>query len=169
MVKVSGLILTFYIVIAVIILSIITSIIIYSPFYSGFEAQLNYLSPDLSENRTVIRDSVTLKKPSKIKIVFENKESSIIYSKEDFLDFINNLELEIWNDNEYFSFHNKDLIFFEQTESTVELLVGEIKGDGKYSIYINSDFAVNPTYHIGIGIGREKIFPHIGHNRRNFY
>lgn len=169
MLKASKFVLTFYIIIAVVCISIILAIIIYSPYYSGFEAELNYLSPDLSENRTVIRDSVNLTKESKIKIVFEKKYNSIKYDKELFSGFITNLELEIWNDDEYYYFQDRDLIFFDQSELVVEIPIGTVKGNGNYFIYINSDYAVNPAYHIGIGIGRETRFKPFGNNRRNFY
>lgn len=169
MVRLTKFVLILCISIVLLILLVIGTMVMNSPYYSGFESELSYLSPDLSENRTIIRDNFYLSGKSEVKIVFEKKNSFISYDREQFNSFIKDLELQIWNNNEYFSFLDSGLSFFNDTSAAIEIPVGELKGNGRYNIYINSDFAVNPTYHIGIGIGKESGFKPIGNNRRNFY
>lgn len=169
MVKLTRIVLTSYILIALLIISIVVTIIVDSPYYSGFEAELSYLSPDLSENRTVIKDSFYIDNRSHVKLIFEKKDCFTEFDRSQFDAFINNLELQIWNDRDYFFFNNKNIAFFNSDLDTVQLPIGELLSSGKYHIYISSDFAVNPTFNIGVGVGRESKFKPIGNNRRSFY
>ena len=79
------------------------------------------------------------------------------------------MEIQIWNDNEYFTFYNNNITLPDLSSDLFELKIGELSGNGNYFIYINSDFAVNDAYHIGIGIGRERRFTPLGSNNRRFY
>ncbi|MBN2618937.1 MAG: hypothetical protein JXR64_11560 [Spirochaetales bacterium] len=158
-----------YISFAVLVLLVTAAIIIYSPYYSGFEGGLYYLSPDLSENRSVIRDSVTLNGKSVVKLVFEKKDSFGNYDIYQFRSFIKNIDLQIWNDDEYYTFDNRNIPFFNPFEKRIEILVGELNGSGSYNIYISSDYGVNSTFSIGVGIGREGKYEPLGRNIRNFY
>lgn len=155
--------------IAILVLFTTIAIVINSPYYNGFEKELNYLSPDLSENRTVLRDSVYISKKSVIKIVFEKKYNQIEYDEDLFKAFIQDVEIQIWNDNEYYTFDNRNIKPPDITSNLFEVEIGELSGSGKYFIYINSDFGVNPAHHIGIGIGRERHFFPPGPNSRHFY
>ncbi len=148
---------------------LIGAVVINSPYYPGFESKLSYLSPDLSENRTVIRDSVYLAKVSDIKIVFERKDFSIGYDRFQFYDFVYNLEIQIWNESEYFELDYRELSFFNSYPDSLQIPIGKLKGKGKYFIYISSDYGVNASYNIGIGIGQESKFPLLGNNQRQFY
>ncbi len=79
---------------------LLTVLIIFnSPYYPGFESDLFYLSPDLSENREDIRARISVPKKSSIKIVFEIKDESIEYSVSQFRAFLDDLEIQIWNDH----------------------------------------------------------------------
>ncbi len=154
---------------AILVLFTIAAIVINSPYYRGFEAGLSYLSPDLSENRTVLRDSVYLTKKSVIKVVFEKKYNQAQYDREQFYSFIDDVEVQIWNDNEYYTFYRNNITLPDLSSDLFELKIGELSGSGNYFIYINSDFGVNAAYHIGVGIGRERRFTPLGRNNRRFY
>ncbi|QEN03703.1 hypothetical protein EW093_02965 [Thiospirochaeta perfilievii] len=162
-------ILTISIILAILGLFLIAAILINSPYYQGFEAELSYLSPDLSENRTLLRESVTITKKSDIKIIFEKKYNQVTYDNELFRDFITNLEVQVWNESEYFSFQPDDVSITNIDEKLFQIKIGELSGSGNYYIYINSDYGVNGAYNIGIGIGRESYFHPIGKNSRRFY
>ncbi len=153
----------------VISIMIIIAIIINSPYYPGFERGLFYLSPDLSENRSVIRDSVVIKNTSKIKIIFERKDYSISYDKYQFDNFIKSLEIQIWNDNEYFELDSSKLQFFDSYPDVYLITIGELKSRGKYFINIKSDHGINGAYNIGIGIGKDSRVEPLGKNKRLFY
>lgn len=169
MIKRTRVIISISITIAILVLFTIVAIVINSPYYQGFEAGLNYLSPDLSENRTVLRDSVYLSKKSVIKIVFEKKYNQVTYDREQFYSFIDNVEIQIWNDNEYYTFFSQNIALPDLGSDLFELSIGTLLGDGNYFIFINSDFGVNAAYHIGIGIGKERRFTPLGRNNRRFY
>lgn len=169
MIKRTQLIITISITVAILVLFIIVAIVIYSPYYQGFEAGLKYLSPDLSENRTVLRDRVYLPKKTVIKFVFEKKYNRIKYDSEQFYSFIENVEVQIWNENEYFTFNAINIELPDINSDLFEVKIGELSGSGNYSISISSDLAVNPAYHIGLGIGREMRFSPLGRNNRRFY
>ncbi|MGL1893566.1 MAG: hypothetical protein OCD02_18150 [Spirochaetaceae bacterium] len=155
---------------AVVLISIIiTAVIINSPYYPGFESGLHYLSPDLSEYRAAIRDSVFLSRESDVKIVFEKKNIYISYDREQFYSFINSVVIQVWNETEYFSFNRDDLDYKGDYVEDFQLNIGSLKGTGKYNIYIKSDNAINATYNIGVGIGNESKFIPIGKNVRDFY
>lgn len=156
-------------IIAIIIILITVAIIINSPYYNGFEHELDYLSPDLSENRTVLRDNFEISRKSQIKIVFEEKDNFKFYDKEQFDSFINDLEVQIWNDNEYFSFNKYKLDYDFKSLDFFVIKIGDLISPGEYSIYINSDLGFNTSFHIGIGVGRESRFIPLGKNQRNFY
>lgn len=144
-------------------------IFVYSPYYSGFERELIYLSPDLSENRTVIRESFEVRGESEIKLVFELKDRSIRYDMVQFYTFLRDLKLQIWNDKEYFSIDIGDITHFQDQLAVVTIPIGRLSSRGKYHIYINSNYAVNPTYHIGVGIGVSSRFQPLGGNIRKFF
>lgn len=148
---------------------VLTLLIVFnSPYYPGFEGGLDYLSSDLSENRFIIRDEVTINKNSKIKIIFEDKDRSIYYDREQFNQFINNLEIRVWRDNQYFEFQSH-IVEFEDVELYKEITIGEIHETGKYIIFIKSNSGRNSSYHIGVGIGRTSKIPPVSKNRRAFY
>lgn len=169
MVKRTKLIFTLSISTAVLIIIIIAAVVINSPYYPGFESGLHYLSPDLSENRTIIRDSVYLSRKSEVKIVFELKNSYITFERDQYFSFINNVEIQIWSDKEYFSFRSDDLPYLSEFPDKFQIDIGSINQSGNYNIYINSDHAVNATYNIGVGIGNESKFGFVRKNVRDFY
>lgn len=149
---------------------IILLVILNLPYYRGFEGGLDYLSSDLSESRLIIREDVNIREPSLIKIVFETKDSSILYDKEQFDDFINGLEIRIWRKGEFYDFADfDDVIDFSSVRGTQEILIGKIEGSGTYTIYIKSNYGRNASFHIGIGIGRESKLPTISNNIRMFF
>lgn len=144
-------------------------IYVYSPYYSGFERELIYLSPDLSENRTVIRESFSIRGEAEIKLVFELKDKSIRYDIVQFYTFLRDLKLQVWNDNQYFSIDVSNITLFKNQPAVITIPIGTLNSKGKYNIYINSNYAVNPTYHIGVGIGRSSRFQPPGKNIRKFF
>lgn len=150
-------------------ISLFFLIIINSPYYSGFEKELNYLSPDLSENRSIIREYININKNSVVKIVFEKKYNQITYDREQFRFFIKDLEIQIWNDSEFYFFNNSNIETPDLSSDLFEIDAGTLHGGGRYNIYIKSDFGVNAAYNIGVGVGRESRFPRIGKNIRRFY
>lgn len=149
---------------------VILLVIFNLPYYRGFEGGLDYLSSDLSESRLIIREDVKIREPSLIKIVFETKDSSIIYDREQFNDFIDGLEIRIWRKGEFYDFADfNDNIDFSSVRRNMEIPIGEIDGAGIYTVYIKSNYGRNASYHIGIGIGRESKLPSISNNIRMFF
>lgn len=163
----------FVFIISIVIFSIVAItlfvITINLPYYPGFESSLNYLSPDLSENRIVLRDTLKISKSSEIKLVFEAKDNSIVYNSSQFYNFIDDLVIQIWNDSEFYEFNKNRAPFFGINSGSIQIPVGNILSKGEFSIYIKSDNGVNGSYHIGVGIGQESIYPRIGLNVRRFY
>lgn len=144
----------------------VVTILFNSPYYIGFESGLDYLSADLSEGSFIIRDEVTIKDESVIKIVFEEKDSFSNYDREQFDLFLNSLEIRIWRDGEYYSYNSNTRYNLDNNN---QILIGKINGGGEYSLYIKSDYGRNISYHIGIGIGRENKKLLSSKNRRSFY
>lgn len=142
---------------------------VYSPYYSGFERELTYLSADLSENRAVIRDSLYIRRASEVKLVFELKDGSIDYDMLQFYTFLRGLELQIWNDREFYSIDIDNITFFANQPTVVTIPVGILDVSGTYNIYIRSSSGINPTYHIGVGIGNSRKFQPLGDNVRKFF
>lgn len=158
-----------FITILFIIATIFFVIMINLPYYPGFESSLTYLSPDLSENRTVIKDSLKISKSSVIKLVFEAKDSSVVYGSRQFNSFIDDLVIQVWNDSEFYEFNRKRVSFFGINSGSIQISIGNILSKGEFSIYIKSNNGMNGAYHIGVGVGRESIYPRVGLNVRRFY
>ena len=139
------------------------------PYYPGFESTLTYLSPDLSGNRTIVRDSFRLPKSSQIKLIFEIKDPSVTYDSSQFYNFLDDLIIQVWNDSEYYEFNKMIISFFGTNSGTVQIPIGSLISKGEYNIYIKSNRGINGSYHIGIGIGRGAMRPKIDRNIRLFY
>lgn len=169
MVKNIRLIVTITVILLFLMLAFTAIIIKNSPYYTGFEYRLDYLSPDLSENRSIIRDRVAINRNSSIKLVFEKKDDYIAYDEDQFQLFLKDLEIRIWNNNEFYEYKYSYTSWPGSFMQHIILEVGSIEGTGDYTVYIKSDLGRNAAYHIGIGIGRGSGKRPISTNRRSFY
>ena len=149
------------------LLLLLLLIIFNSPIYPGFESGLIYLSPDLAESRTLLRETFRVEKESVVKLVFEYKDRSLQYSRTQFNNFLDDLIVEIWNDDEYYKFDNEQ-VHFDINNGSVQLMIGLIEA-GEFNIYIKSDLAVNQSFHIGVGIGYNNKISLPNRNYRSFY
>lgn len=169
MIKNIRFIVTTSIIILFLITALIVIIITNSPYYTGFESRLDYLSSDLSEYRSISRDKVILRGESSIKLVFERKEKLLTYDTEQLNNFLKNLEVRIWRNSEYFEYKYEFTPWPGSGRKHVILELGTLEGNGEYTVYIKSDLGRNSAYHIGIGIGRGSDRTPISSNRRSFY
>lgn len=169
MVKNIRLIVATSIIILILMTAFFVIIVCNSPYYTGFESRLDYLSSDLSEYRSIIRDKVVINKESSVKLVFERKERYLTYDTEQLNNFLNNLEVRIWRNSEYFEYKYEFIPWSGTGMTHVIMDLGQLQGAGEYTVYIKSDLGRNSAYHIGVGIGKGSEKNPISKNRRSFY